>query len=281
LSRISNLFSIFQNAPRIKWRDPFREFRLAMISEISSSSMMDYLTPYRAGMAAPRAGRNARGSAAEGEEGEENAFGVTPGSGRNAAGSAAKGAEGKTSGVAGELSEEEMRLVEELAKTDRRVRQHEQAHMAVGGSLVTSGASYEYETGPDGKRYAVGGEVGISLAKGRTPEETLQRARRIRAAALAPADPSPQDRSIAAAAGQMEMQAMREIAAERMEESKQGDDTAASPVPAAGAEEGTGASAGAAYFAGIQAYRQMAGMPEPGTGLGVGEGMGSLLSVFA
>jgi hypothetical protein len=249
-----------------------------MISGISSS-MMDYLTPYRAGMAMSGAGRNARGSAAEGEE--EDASGVTPDGGRNAAGSGVNEAEGKAPGAMEELSKEEVRQVEELAKTDRKVRQHEQAHMAVGGSLVTSGASYEYQTGPDGKRYAIGGEVGISLAKGRTPEETLQRARQIRAAALAPADPSPQDQSVAAAAAQMEMQAMQEIAAQRLEESKQGDDgtAAPSPVPPRGAEE----SANAASFAGIQAYRKIAGTPEPGTGLGAGGGMtrGSLLSIFA
>jgi hypothetical protein len=248
-----------------------------MISGISSS-MIDYLTPYRAGGAMSGAGRNARGIAAKGTE-EEDASGVTPGDGRNnAKGSAVNGVEGKAPGATGELSEEEARQVEELAKTDRRVRQHEQAHMAAGGALVTSGASYEYETGPDGKRYAVGGEVGISLAEGRTPEETLQRARQIRAAALAPADPSPQDRSIAAAAGQMEMRAMREIAAQRLEEGKQGGDAAAPPVSSA---SGAAESAGAAYFAGIQAYRQMAGAPEPGTGLGAGRGMGNLLSIFA
>jgi murein DD-endopeptidase MepM/ murein hydrolase activator NlpD len=90
--------------------------------------------------------------------------------------------------------------------------------MAVGGGLVTASASYEYETGPDGKRYAVAGEVGISLAKGKTPEETLRRARQIRAAALAPADPSPQDRNVAAIAGQMEMEALREIALQQLAE---------------------------------------------------------------
>ena len=239
--------------------------------------MTDYLTPYRAGMAMSGERRNARGVAAD--EVKDEAFSVTLGEGRNERGSAVDEAGEKTSGAAGELSEEEERRVEELAKTDRKVRQHEQAHMAAGGALVTSGASYEYETGPDGKRYAVGGEVGISLAEGRTPEETLQRARQIRAAALAPADPSAQDRRIAAAAGQMEMRAMQEIAAQRMEESKQDDGAATPRVSASGAEEN--ADAGAAYLAGIQAYQQMLGALEPGTGLGAGRGMGNLLSIFA
>ncbi|MDR0716974.1 MAG: hypothetical protein LBF50_06110 [Azoarcus sp.] len=121
-----------------------------------------------------------------------------------------------------ELDPAAQRRVEEMKATDRDVRAHEAAHMAAGGSLVTSGASYTYETGPDGQRYAVAGEVGIDTSKGRTPEETLMRAERIRAAALAPADPSAQDRAVAAAAAQMAAEARAEIARANMEESKSG-----------------------------------------------------------
>jgi hypothetical protein len=118
------------------------------------------------------------------------------------------------------LTEEDQSRIRELESTDRKVRQHEQAHMAAGGGLVTSGASYTYTQGPDGKRYVTGGEVGIDTSEGRTPEETLTRARQIRRAALAPADPSPQDRNVAAAASQMEMQALQEIAQQQLEASK-------------------------------------------------------------
>ncbi|GHT86582.1 hypothetical protein AGMMS49960_14610 [Betaproteobacteria bacterium] len=111
-----------------------------------------------------------------------------------------------------QVSQEDQRRIDELKTTDRKVRTHEAAHMAAGGSLVTSGASFEYETGPDGQRYAVAGEVGIDTSKGRTPEETLARAQQIRAAALAPADPSGQDRAVAAAAAQMAAAAQAEIA---------------------------------------------------------------------
>ncbi|MDR3352453.1 MAG: hypothetical protein LBO00_05505 [Zoogloeaceae bacterium] len=119
-----------------------------------------------------------------------------------------------------DLAEEERREVEELKTTDRKVRQHEQMHIAAGQGLITSGPSYEFTTGPDGQRYVVGGEVGIDTSKGRTPEETLRRAARIRAAALAPPDPSPQDRSVAAKAGQMQMEAAQEIAQQQMEKAK-------------------------------------------------------------
>ena len=75
-----------------------------------------------------------------------------------------------------------------------------------------SGANFTYQTGPDNRRYAVGGEVQINVGPGRTPEETLRRAQIIRAAALAPAQPSSQDRAVAASAGQMEQEARAEIA---------------------------------------------------------------------
>jgi hypothetical protein len=125
---------------------------------------------------------------------------------------------GASSQASGGLTPEEQQQVAELKKVDRQVRQHEMAHMAAGAGLITSGASYTYTKGPDGVNYAVAGEVGIDTSPGRTPEETLSRAQRIRAAALAPADPSPQDRAVAAAATQMEMSARMEIAQQRAAE---------------------------------------------------------------
>lgn len=105
------------------------------------------------------------------------------------------------------------RQIAELAARDREVRAHEQAHVAAGGSLITSGPSYTYQTGPDRRRYAVGGEVGIDTSPVRgDPEATIDKARRIRAAALAPAEPSAQDRSVAARASQMESSARVELA---------------------------------------------------------------------
>lgn len=138
----------------------------------------------------------------------------------------AAGRRGEASGKAAsgtELSEEALQQIADLQKTDREVRQHEQMHLAAGGGLVTSGPSYSYTRGPDGKSYAVAGEVGIDTSKGSTPEETLSKARRIQAAALAPADPSAQDRQVAAVAAQMEMAALQELARERQEAGKPAD----------------------------------------------------------
>lgn len=120
-------------------------------------------------------------------------------------GSSLSGSTGYGSGQP--LTEAQQQQVAELAATDRRVRQHEQAHLAAAGGLANSGANFSYRQGPDGKRYAVGGDVSINTSSGRTPQETIDRARRIRDAALAPADPSPQDRRVAAEASRMEAEA--------------------------------------------------------------------------
>ncbi|HQX08217.1 MAG TPA: putative metalloprotease CJM1_0395 family protein [Zoogloea sp.] len=130
--------------------------------------------------------------------------------------------QGKAQGNAQGLSEADLRRVEQLKQRDREVRAHEMAHVAAGAGVVTSGASYSFETGPDGRRYAVGGEVGINVSPGRTPEETLSRAEKIRAAALAPADPSGQDRQIAARAASMAAEARVELATRSRDEDAAG-----------------------------------------------------------
>lgn len=117
-----------------------------------------------------------------------------------------------------QLSDKAKALLRSLQARDRQVRAHEQAHLAASGGLATSGASYTYQKGPDGVSYAVGGEVSIDVSPGRTPEDTIARAVTIRAAALAPADPSGQDRAVAAAASQMEQQAYAQLQAIAIEE---------------------------------------------------------------
>lgn len=115
------------------------------------------------------------------------------------------------------LSPEDQAKVDQLKARDLEVRQHEQAHLAAAGSLALSGANYTYQRGPNGVNYAVGGEVNIDTSPGRTPEETLEKARQVQAAALAPAEPSSQDRSVAARAAQLQQQAQAEISAKQQE----------------------------------------------------------------
>lgn len=102
--------------------------------------------------------------------------------------------------------------IQKLQSTDRNVRNHEAAHLAAAGGLASGGANFTFQQGPDGRLYAIGGEVKINTSPGKTPQETLTKARQIRAAALAPADPSPQDMAVANQASQMEAEAMQEIA---------------------------------------------------------------------
>lgn len=106
-----------------------------------------------------------------------------------------------------------------LAQTDREVRAHEQAHLAAAGPYARGGATFTFERGPDGRLYAVAGEVAIDTSPvAGDPAETLRKAEAIRAAALAPADPSTQDRAVAAAAAQMAAVAQAELAQQRVSE---------------------------------------------------------------
>ncbi len=116
-----------------------------------------------------------------------------------------------SSGIA-KLSAEEQKQVADLESRDREVRTHEMAHMMVGGNLVRKGASYQYQTGPDGQRYAVGGEVSIdSSAVEGDPAATIRKMEQVKRAALAPAEPSGQDRAVASAAAQTEAAARQEL----------------------------------------------------------------------
>lgn len=110
------------------------------------------------------------------------------------------------------LSESEQQQVEELKRRDAEVKAHEQAHLAAAGNLAQGSVNFDYETGPDGNRYAVGGDVSIDTSEvAGDPRATLLKAQRIRRAASAPVDPSPQDRAVAAEAARMEANARLEL----------------------------------------------------------------------
>lgn len=119
-----------------------------------------------------------------------------------------------------ELTQKEVQQVRELQSIDKNVKAHEAAHQAAGGGLAGA-ASFTYTRGPDNQMYATAGEVPISMQKGNTPEETIANARQIAAAAMAPADPSPQDYKVAANAAKMEFDARAEAMKLKAEESKE------------------------------------------------------------
>ncbi|MCM0612724.1 hypothetical protein KFJ24_09620 [Marinobacter sediminum] len=130
------------------------------------------------------------------------------------------------------LSEEELKQLTELKARDREVRAHEAAHQATGGQYAGA-MSFTYERGPDGAQYAVGGEVSIDVSPvQRDPQATIEKMRVVRAAAMAPADPSGQDRAVAAQAIQVMLQARSELASGK-------NDDAGSPPSSASGEQGT------------------------------------------
>ena len=116
------------------------------------------------------------------------------------------------------LSDEDKRLIRELQKRDQEVRAHERSHKTAAGSLARGSATYTYQIGPDGRRYAIGGEVHIDVSPGSTPEESLEKARRIRSAASAPSEPSAQDHSVASDAARLEAEARKELQENRRED---------------------------------------------------------------
>lgn len=102
--------------------------------------------------------------------------------------------------------------IAELVSRDQEVRAHEQAHSAVGGRYAGA-PSYTYTRGPDGKRYAVGGEVGIDVGPvPNDPQATLRKMEIVLRAALAPAEPSAQDLRVAAQAQAQIVQARADLA---------------------------------------------------------------------
>ncbi len=114
------------------------------------------------------------------------------------------------------LTEKEQQQVAELKTRDREVRGHEMAHKAAAGQHGGS-VSYDYQAGPDGNRYAVGGEVSIDASSvPGNPEATIQKMGIIARAALAPAEPSGQDRAVAAQAQQTAAQAKRDLLTDQL-----------------------------------------------------------------
>ena len=103
------------------------------------------------------------------------------------------------------------RVINELQRRDKEVRSHELAHAAVGGAF-TGAPNYSFQTGPDGQRYAVGGEVSVDLSiVAGNPSATIAKMQKVHAAALAPANPSAQDTQVAANAIQIILQAQSEL----------------------------------------------------------------------
>lgn len=132
----------------------------------------------------------------------------------------------------GDLTAEEKKQLEKYKAADREVRAHEQAHLSAAGNLAVSGASFQFATGPDGACYAMSGEVNIDTSPiPNNPAAMPQKAQQIESAAMAPAQPSPQDRSVAAQAASMAAKARHEMMTQkRQDQQSSGASSSSSPV---------------------------------------------------
>ncbi len=182
-------------------------------------SSYDILNPY--GLAQAHSDQNLQASdrAADEQSGEVNETAQGKNSTEARGSDEQKESESPTAQAANgeELSEADLSTVRRLQAADREVRAHEAAHQAAGGGLAGA-ASFSYTRGPDNKMYATAGEVPITIKEGATPEETIAIAQQIKAAAMAPANPSGQDYRVAASASRLESQARAEAAELRAKE---------------------------------------------------------------
>lgn len=169
-------------------------------------------------------------------------------------------------GSAGKLTDDQQRQVQELKRIDASVRQHEAAHQAAGGPHA-GGASFTFTRGPNGKNYATAGEVQVDVSTESDPEATVRKMDTVKAAALAPSDPSAQDLRVAQQADAAKMQAQQELRRKGPGPGTRGGDSPAGGDggTSGGMESGTAAPAlaarGTTAYASAYGIGQRAGTP--------------------
>ena len=201
------------------------------------------------GNAAPSEGEAAEGQNGDAPEGGESTEEDAPAAAQPA---------GNGAGPTG-LTPEQQQVVQELERTDAEIRRHEQAHASAGGPYAGA-PSYDYTRGPDGRLYAIGGDVQIDAAVvPGNPEATIRKMQIVRRAALAPASPSPQDQRVAAIAQQRIIEARREQSELEIEEREaaaaeraEAQERAARLQPASGSAVSGGDTAGGSSEIGPQ-----------------------------
>lgn len=120
----------------------------------------------------------------------------------------------KAEPLLGGLSEAELDAVSRLSDRDREVRAHEMAHV-IAGRPWAGPPVYMYQTGPDGRRYAIGGFVPIDITPVEgDPQATAYKMRVVSQAALASTDPSAADRRVAAIAQSKLQEALAAISSQ-------------------------------------------------------------------
>lgn len=121
----------------------------------------------------------------------------------------ASGTSDESDSTSTESSDE--KTIRELKARDTEVRAHEQQHISSAGPYARGAAVYDYQIGPDGKAYAIGGHVEMDTgAISGNAEATIQKARILRQAALSVSNPSGADKNVALNAMAMEESARSE-----------------------------------------------------------------------
>jgi hypothetical protein len=89
-------------------------------------------------------------------------------------------------------------LLEKLRDRDALVRGHENSHILAAGGQVSGPVQYTYQTGPDGRQYAIGGSVNISVVSSpANDEDAARQAETARRAATAGGEMSLRDMQVA------------------------------------------------------------------------------------
>ena len=91
------------------------------------------------------------------------------------------------------LSREDAVLLEKLKERDAKVRNHEAEHIMAAGGQAHGLPTYTYQTGPDGRQYAIGGSVNISMLTTGDAKHDARQALTAYRAAMATGEPSSQD----------------------------------------------------------------------------------------
>lgn len=108
-----------------------------------------------------------------------------------------------------DMSESDRELLQRLKQRDAMVRRHENSHMMAAGGQAAGMPTYTYQTGPDGRNYAIGGSVDISIMTTGDHEADARRAGKAARAAMAAGEPSAADMETAAKASSMQGRAAR------------------------------------------------------------------------
>lgn len=120
------------------------------------------------------------------------------------------------SGNDDDLSKNDEALLQRLKARDAVVRNHEAAHVMAAGGQAGS-PTYTYQTGPDGKRYAIGGSVNISITTTGDPEADAREAKTAQRAAMAAGEASAADVQTASRAAAKASQATQKALANYMD----------------------------------------------------------------